>query len=393
MSDPNFDIAVVGGGPAGCHAARRLAERGFSVLLAEALEHPRWKPCAGGVTAKALPYLSPTLGGLVERWMYGAHITFGPDLALHVKSARRVGGMVHRESFDQRHFEEVAELPRVTALTRCRVREVERADRGWRLTTTRGAFTARGVVGADGVKSVVRRVLDGDLGEATRRHSVAFEGEVRFERPLLAEDAVFDFRGFATGYGWVFPKEDHYSIGGYVMRPKAPALRDDYVQFRRESPWLRDTIEIRTKGYGVPFGGHRGKAHGPGLLLAGDAAEVADPFTGEGIYYAFRSAELAAEAMSAHLRNGLPLDGYSHQVEREIQQDLRWAGRLGALLYKAPRTAFSLLAKNPVACRWWVELLRGERSYRQMTRALVLASPVLLARLLLTTRRAEVTVS
>lgn len=392
MRTSDFDVAVVGGGPAGCHAARRLAERGFTVLLAEALEHPRWKPCAGGVTAKALPYFSPALRRLVERFIYGAHISFGPHLELHVRSARPVGGMVHRESFDQKHFEEVAALEGVSAMAPCRALELGREDGNWRLTTTRGTFEARGLVGADGVKSVVRRVLDGRGSSGDCRRSVAFEGEVRFERPRLTQDAVFDFHDFPRGYGWVFPKADHYSIGGYVMRAKAPELRDDYQSFRRDSPWLRDTLEVRTKGYAVPFGGRRTMAHGPSLLLVGDAAEVTDPFTGEGIYYAFRTAELAAGAMSAHLREGAPLDGYSRQVDSEIQRDLRWAARVGALLYRAPRIGFSLLAKNPRACLWWVQLLRGERNYRQLTRSLVLASPLLLARLLLARRRAEVAV-
>lgn len=391
MCVTDFDAAIVGGGPAGCHAARRLAERGFTVLLAEALEHPRWKPCAGGVTVKAFPYFTPTLKALVERWIYGAHISFGPDHELHVRSARAVGGMVHRESFDQKHFEEVATLEGVTAIAGCRALELGREEGRWRLTTSRGTFKARGLVGADGVKSIVQHVLDDEHDGETRR-SVAFEGEVRLARPLLTQDAVFDFRDFSRGYGWVFPKADHYSIGGYIMQPKAPKLRDDYQIFRSESPWLREATEIRTKGYGVPFGGFRTKLQGPSVLLVGDAAEVTDPFTGEGIYYAFRTAELGAEAMSAHLREGAPLNGYSRQVEREIQHDLRWAARLGALLYRAPKTAFSLLTKNPLACRWWVELLRGERSYRQMTRSLALSSPLLLARLLLAKPRVEVIV-
>ena len=358
-----FDVAVVGGGPAGCHATRRLAGEGWRVLLLEGQRFPRWKPCAGGLTAKIEPYLAPELTALFEREIEGSHVTFGDDRDVHVRPGRRVGWMVHRERFDQVHFEAVAALPGVEALDGCRVREVRQEGDGVLVETARGAFRARAAVGADGVTGVTVRTVRPRMH---RLLGVAYEGELAVEDPGLTRDALFDLASFPGGYGWIFPKAGQYSIGGYVYGRKAPGLRDDYDRFRAGCRRLAGTRDLRTRGHGIPAGGTRDRLNTRSIVLAGDAADTVDPLTGEGIYFAFRTGHLAAAAVTAHLREGRPLDAYTAEVQREIHADFRWGRRIARVVYRFPRAAYTAFFRNALICRWTVEILTGQRTYRRL---------------------------
>jgi len=133
-------------------------------------------------------------------------------------------------------------------------------------------------------------------------------------------------------------------------------------------PQLASCTTYRRRGYRIPRGGSARKLNSARLLLAGDAADLADPLTGEGIYYALRSGQLAAEAADAFLRAGAPLDGYSARVREEIQEELRVARRMASILFRHRGAAFHLLLKNRTVCRWCVELLTGRMTYRQLRR-------------------------
>ncbi len=380
-----YDAVVVGGGPAGCHATRGLAGRGLSVLLLEGSRFPRWKPCAGGITRKTGPYLAPELRALFEREIDGSHLTFGEGHDFHVRMAEPIGWMVHRERFDEVHFRSVAALPGVDAREGCRVTALREGPDGVEVESSGGRFRARAAVGADGVAGVTARLV---RPRATRRLGVAYEGELRFERPELTRDALFDFSYFPRGYGWIFPKGDHYSIGGYVAGGKSPGLKELYGRFRRECGRLRGCTDLRTRGHGVPQGGCRDVLHSRRVVLAGDAADTVDPLTGEGIYYAFRTGHLAAGAVADLLAEGRPLAAYSRAVQREIHADLRWARRMARLVYRFPRLAYEVLLRNPLACRWTAELLAGRRTYRRVMAESLRCAP-LLPFLLLRPRRRE----
>jgi flavin-dependent dehydrogenase len=221
------------------------------------------------------------------------------------------------------------------------------------------------VIGADGVNGVVSRALPGHEG---RSSGVAYEGEASFRDPALQSDVLFDFRKFPGGYGWVFPKQDHYSVGGYAQDGDVRGVARLYDEFCAETPQLASCETHRRRGYRIPLGGLSRKLNTGRLLLVGDAAGLVDPLTGEGIYYALRSGQLAAEAVDGLLRRGDPLDGYSARVADEIQAELRIAGRMASILYRHRGATFFLLLKNRTVCRWCVEILTGRKSYRELRR-------------------------
>ena len=366
----HHDVIIVGASVAGCRTARTLAQAGVRVLLLDRAEFPRWKPCAGGLTLKAKPYLSGALWDRVETTMTGAHFTWGRDYETHLRASRPLGWMVHRESFDEAHLALARAQPGVEVALGVTVRSVTEHAFGVRMVTDGGPLEARVLVGADGAKSVVSRAVP---GHTERFMGFAYEGEARFgtEAEPLRDEAWFDFRTFPGGYGWVFPKRDHYSVGGFVYARSFPEIRARYQEFCRVNPYLRTSETFRTRGHPISLGGSRRALNTRRIILAGEAADLVDPLTGEGIFFALRSGHLAGEAVARFLDDGTPLGTYSQLVREEIQEDLRYGRILADIFFRHPKLAYHLVFQNDLLCRWFAEVRSGTRSYEDMVREAV----------------------
>ena len=369
------DVLIVGASIAGCRTALTLAERGARVLLLDRAEFPRWKPCAGGLTLKTRPYIPKPLWEMVECTMRGAYFTFGDEYETHLRSDHTLGWMIHRESFDHAHLQFVQAHPNVDTVLGTAVRGIEEHDSGVRVETDSGELEARILVGADGAKSVVSRALP---GHGDRLMGFAYEGEAHSPRRELSDEVLFDFRKFPHGYGWIFPKEDHYSIGGFVYGKGLPGIKDLYREFCDEVDFLKGAKTYRARGHPIALGGNLRSINTPRILLVGEAADLVDPLTGEGIYYAFRSGHLAGEAVARFLEQGEPLDTYGGRIREEIQEDLRYGRILADWIYDHPRMSFQILFRNTLLCRWITDIRSGTRTYKQVLLEALRKSPVLL---------------
>jgi len=376
MNGSLHDVIIVGAGIAGCRTARTLADAGVRVLLLDRSEFPRWKPCAGGLTLKARPYLSGPLWDRVETTMSGAYFSWGQDYVTHLRAKGSLGWMVHRESFDEAHLELAASKPGVDVALGVTVRGILEQNSGVRVETDGGAFEAAVVVGADGAKSVVSRAVP---GHQDRLMGFAYEGEAwpGDGRPPLTDEAWFDFRTFPHGYGWIFPKADHYSIGGFVYGRALPGVKSLYRKFCRENEYLDHAETYRTRGHPISLGGSTRPLNTRRILLAGEAADLVDPLTGEGIYFALRSGHLAGEAVARFLEDGSSLDAYSVVVRGEIQEDLRYGRILADFFFNHRKLAYHLVFQNELLCRWFAEIRSGDRSYEDMVRKAVARGLVL----------------
>ncbi len=353
------EVVVVGAGPSGCHAARRLAELGHRVLLIDRARFPRVKPCGGALSLRALDLLPETLRPLADTVVDGAELRLGDAAAVRLQAEAPVGRLVHRPSFDQAHLELTARTPGVEVREGTAVLGVrELADRV-ELDLARGSLVARAVVGADGAESVVARALGTRNG---RRLAAAVETEAVLDdgpRPLL-----FDFAAFPGGYGWVFAKGGRSSVGGCVVEGSARGLRGGLEAF-----WT--TLGLpgrpgRVLGARVPMGGVRLAAAGRRTVLVGDAAATVDPLTGEGIGGALESAEMAAAAVSRFLVAAEPLAGYDRALWRSVHRPMRLARLAAPRLYRRPGATFRLLLADRVVSAGFVELLRGGRGYPRL---------------------------
>jgi len=307
---PEFDVAVIGGGPSGATAAHELAQAGYSVLLLD--RQGRIKPCGGAV---------PPI--LLREFEVPEHL-----LEAHVTAARMIGpsglkvdmviggfvGMVDRGEFDpwlrQRAVESGAELRQGIFV------DIQRDRHGTLLVgyrrTNRDAqeeFVAvRAVIGADGANSMVTRQCIPGAGKIP--HVFAYHEIVESPRgenmpknfdPARC-DVYYQGRISPDFYGWVFPHGDKTSIGTGTAR-KGISLKQATADLRAAAG-LTDNATVRCEGAPLPLGALKRWDDGRDIVVIGDAAGAVAPSSGEGIYYAMFSGRLAAEAVGEFLKTG-----------------------------------------------------------------------------------------
>jgi menaquinone-9 beta-reductase len=347
VSDTPRDVVVVGGGPAGVAAAILLRQRGHDVLLVDSARFPRDKVCGEGVSPEAWRILdrldaAAAVRALRPHPLRGMTLTAPDGTAFHgdYGAAREPGFAAPRERLDHALLGcaraagvEVREGTRVTALAVAggRVRGVE--VEGGRDPET---LAARLVVGADGRRSRVARSL----------------GLLR-EHPWLRKFAV---RGYWEGMeGLSEHGEMHVTTGGYCgIAPLSPTRANvafvlghldirsaggDLERFYRDTiarrwPCLRERLArarllAPPRAVG-PLALVARRVSAPGALLVGDAAGFYDPFTGEGVTLALRTAEMAADEAHRALASGRTDDLRAY--DRRRHEATRHKFRLNQLL-------------------------------------------------------------
>ena len=294
----HYDVLVVGAGPAGSAAAIHLARGGARVLLADRARFPRDKPCGGGVTGRALRQapcdITPVVECVVSTFELRLH---------HRRSFRRTSSeplilMTQRRRLDA-HLAEQAVAAGATFADNARVEQIEIGTSGVTATVGGVPVGAGLLVGADGANGVVAKAAGLDAGIV---RGVALEGNVPWQlldRDRYASTAVIEFGAPAGGYGWLFPKAEHANLGVGGWADEGPHLREHLASLARS--YDVDPAAITdVRGHRLPM--RRVGASTPGsdtVLLVGDAAGLVDPLSGDGMYEAFVSARLAAEAILA----------------------------------------------------------------------------------------------
>jgi geranylgeranyl reductase family protein len=385
-----FDVLIVGAGPAGSFAAERLAQGGARVALFDGRPPGEPKACGGGVTSKALkawPQLLEAVGRTIDELeMYspsGKHLHLKLEEPFAVYSriafdtflrerARDAGAHVFAEKISGRGFKQV--------------------EGGWSLRAQSGKeFSGTWLVGADGANSPIAKKLAGPLPPA--------EMEVAFGyRAPLPDDGkaatVVAFLPKWVGYAWAFPRPDHISFGiattqdAFDHEALDKLLWDFMVSYYdvaqvdnlrpRMRLWstrntgtqannlrhIRKELEKTAERYAARIPGLEPRtwdtrhACGEQWALLGDAAGFADPVTGEGIYYALRSAELFADAYLA----GTALDYerlWRQDFGRELQRASQMRQRFYGNFWGAPFT------------ERMIEFARGHRGIRKVLGQLV----------------------
>ena len=209
-----FDVVVVGAGPAGGAAALELAGHGMRVALIEKADPPRYKTCGGGVLWRAVKLLPIDIRSVVERECHVAElIHHRPALRFLCTRDTPIVSMVMRDRFDRLIIDAAIARGGVQLFANTVVSNVITTSDQVRLITATGEFHARFVVAADGVNSLIARKTQ---RPALRGVVPALECESTFPAAImepLLETARFDFGIVPAGYGWVFPKRAHLSVG------------------------------------------------------------------------------------------------------------------------------------------------------------------------------------
>ncbi len=348
-----FDLLIVGAGPAGSLAAELLATSGAKVALFDGRPEGEPKACGGGVTAKALKAWPQLLNAV------GRTIT---ELDLYSPSSKRLHlaldepfAIYSRIAFDCYLRDRARDAGAKIISEKISARKTTRTISGWQLSSDTGShWSGSLLIGADGANSGIAKKLAGPLPPSDME--VAFG----YRAPLPAKSAapaVVAFLPGWVGYAWAFPRPDHISFGiattqntfehepldallwrfmvGYYRQSEGETLKFWEVETDQpESERINDHLRATAERYAARIPGLEAKTWdqrkvcGDDWALLGDAAGFADPVTGEGIYYALRSAELCAEAyLSGDLRS------YETKWRADFGADLRRAAQMRRRFY------------------------------------------------------------
>ena len=364
-----YDVVIVGAGPAGAFLGYSLACHGVKVLIIDRKIFPRYKPCGGGLTRRALSELPFDISQVVEDYTFTANMLFQNKLLFTRTFDQPIIGMVMRDRFDQ-FLVEKAVSKGVVFQDDTDFKSLSGNPGDLWVETSRGTVNARVIAGADGVNSQVAKALGLVIGTHVM---AAIEGEVYFQDSDLIEKykgAVhFDFGVISEGYGWVFPKKDHLSMGLVTLSGRLKNWRagfESYLNLKK----LNTYADIKPlKGHLVPFRSNKRNLFAtPVGLIVGDASGFTDPLTGEGIFYALKGAHIASCVILDCLESGYDgMTEFSTLIKKAFLGDLIRANRLSFLLYKFPRVSVSVLkAFGEVLCENQVEVIAGEQTYGEL---------------------------
>ena len=391
-----FDVLIVGAGPAGSFAAERLARGGARVALFDGRPVGEAKACGGGVTSKALkawPFLLEAGGRAVTEVEMvspageGVRLKLAEPFAIYSRCAFDSYMRARAERAGARVFD-----------GRASASEKKDEEGLWVVRSREGeSWRGRVLVAADGANSAIAKRLAGALSNSDME--VAFGYRTPLNEADEAPTVIAFLPGWA-GYAWAFPRLDHISFGiataqdTFEHKALDRMLWDFMVGYYRE----RERDGASSSGKGLSLNGEgdveerlravaqRYAARIPGLApetfdarraagedwaLLGDAAGFADPVTGEGIYYALRSAELFAESYLSG-----DVNSYESSWRADFGRELRRASKMRRRFYGqfwgGPFTdrMIKLARAHPGIRRTLRELVTGDQGYLDLKRTL-----------------------
>ena len=379
-STMKYDVVIVGAGPSGSTVAKCLAEKGVKALLIDKKKFPRDKPCGGGLSTRVLKRF-PYVIDLIDSMSYGS-ITYSSSLKYKLKIQRDkpLIATILRENFDN-GLVKIAVAKGVDFLDEKTVTDIKiLKDKAIILLEDGEKIESQVVIGADGIRSVIAEKLN--LFKKTDDICVSLVQE----QPMSGEqlDKYFSDKRMVhifikmqgvAGYGWVFPKKNHVNIGigefeSAVDKSKPKTnlkeIYEKHIDALKEHNILPRDFKIENlKGSALPVFPLE-KTFADRALLCGDAAGFINSITGEGIYYAMASGEIAAnvtaEALEACDTSERFLSRYQKLWKNEFGKDLKLFGRFNKQWGKDTEKFVRLLTKDKKLAKLTIGATGGQLS-------------------------------
>lgn len=336
-SENEFDVIVVGGGPAGSGSTMFLSRQGKRVLLLDKTTFPRDKTCGDGISGKSMKMLlelgiMPAIEKAEHKKIVGVLLSSpnGTELEVPIPQALQgtnYGYVARREVFDNVLFQQAKKEAVKT------IENFMMTDLLWEGTQVTGVkgkeipsgkefeFRAKVVVAADGATSLIAQKT-GYYETDDRHHIVALRAYYEGVEGMKELIELHFTEELIPGYFWVFPidiEKGYANVGlgmvAYDMKKKKVNLKEALDKLIKNSKLFRERFKNAKlispiKAWNLPLGSKRRKLAGNGFVLCGDAASLIDPFTGEGIGNALVSAKLASQAIA----NAFEKNDFSEQI-------------------------------------------------------------------------------
>jgi geranylgeranyl reductase family protein len=367
----DWDVAVIGAGPAGLAAASACAATGARTVVLERAEHPRYKTCGGGLIGASLAAVEGQISLPARDQIDSATFTLRGEREFTRQHDKPLLTMVMRDEFDEALLRRAAEHGAVVQ-QRSPVRALDQSAAAASARLADGSVVkAKVVIGADGSSGVSAR----HVGARFAQVDLGLELEIAVPEPVRRQWAgrvLLDWGEIPASYGWVFPKGDRLTVGVIAARGNGDATRQ-YLRELVDRLKLGSFEVLRDSGHLTRCRADDSSLRAGRVLLAGDAAGLLDPWTREGISYALRSGALAGEfAAKAAVSDcqqdaAASLEEYVAAVNRVLVPDMR-AGRVLLAAFTRRVGAVHTGLATPKGWRAFVKMCRSEISFSAIVR-------------------------
>jgi geranylgeranyl reductase family protein len=363
-------VAILGGGPAGAFAAEKLASAGLGVVLMD--EKLAWeKPCGGALTHKAYSQYPFLIENSTPKRMVTETVLAAPKAG---EVTLQLGDpMVIYSRFDL-NLMLLERAERAGAqIEKTRVTRMERHGDKWRLETTGGKLDADFCIVATGARNPLREV-------GTQLTPPDTMSALGYYVPGDQERIDIQFLPDLEGYIWIFPRCGHLSVGICGKGESASSLRkrlEAYMAGRGIS-WKGASFYSHLLPSLDAGSWERNRVAGDGWMAVGDAAGLVDPITGEGLYYAIRSGDLAAQSLLADVGAAESLNRYRELLRRDFAADLEFGSRLAKRVFlgrflcgSVPQRMVEFTRRSPRFANVMQDLFAGRQPYLGLKRRLM----------------------
>lgn len=355
-------VVVLGGGPAGATAAEGLARAGLRTVVLD--EKLAWeKPCGGGITYKAYTQYPYLLDNDTPKMTVTDSLLAAPKVG-SVKMAMQRPLLIYSRFELNNMLLKRAEAAGAE-IEKTRVLSLERTAEAWKVRTRAGTLDADYCVVATGARNPLR-----DVGtQYTARDTMYALG---YYVPDQQAHIDIQFLPNLEGYIWVFPRCGHLSVGICGKGESAQALRARLERYMDERGMSRGDSTFY--GHMLPSlelrGWRNNRLAGDGWIAVGDAGGLVDPITGEGLYYAIRSGDLASRLLVEDYEPAKRADQYLQMITRDFGHDLTYGAGLAKRLFgsyilfsNVPCRMIEFMRRSPRFCDIMQDLFAGTQPY------------------------------
>ncbi len=360
----HFDVIIIGSGPAGSVAAIETSKRGLSTALIEKEQLPRRKVCAGGLVKRAAALIPVDIKYPIQFRCHEIGLVISDaNMSFERQKCQNLVTMVCRSDFDYALVEH-AVSHNAELIDDCKISVILDQEDQNHIQTNKGNFSCSYLIFADGANAY----LSNKFWKDNRDIAPSVEVDVYLpadNMEIFHQQALFDFGAAPGGYGWVFPKGDHLSVGLAVLRKGRVSLQKQLDKYLQQLDIFDADIRYR-KGFIVPMSLREGPFMKKRMMIVGDAAGFVDPITAEGLSHAICSGQEAGRAVVAGFSAPASVAAfYQSAIKEPILDELRLAKKIANFLYAGNSKWRNLLLKNygNRFCQGMAELVEGKRTY------------------------------